>query len=630
MFTFLNSGILFVASAVAIPVIIYLFAKKKPLKIVFSSIRFIKESQQKQRKKINLKNILLLIIRMLIILFTILAISRPAIKTKILSEGSKHPKTAIAIILDNSYSMNYLVDTQTELEKGKLILQQLNGIFNQDDVIILFTLDDDWNTIHSKINYGKFSNDLINKIEVTAQAHSFAEVMILAEKKIEEAHLPNSEIYFITDKQKQKYPEKFKIPTFIIPTSQNTIRNNISCQNAEVVNEIMKKDLQKVITFELINHSKNIQNDVVCQLFFDENTIAEKATNLLPNQKKKLEFTIDVENNGWHSGFVKVKNERQTFDNRNYFSFYQNQNPKVAVISDVSKLSIIPETILNIYSKNIEIINSNNINYDKLKSYDNIIVYKKEFITEKLKFVLNKFKNDKKGILFLTEENTSVSWQKFYADFFDCTFSNFDKKKRSIDFINEFHSITKLLKDAGQIELKNIWNVKSNVNILVQSQTNPIVLENENSLLWLFDIDNIQNPFTLHSAFPILVYNSLKFMANGGYTSYKIGDKLVLDYPQITLPNGNLLELNNNFFYPQKAGVYKFYDDEIAVNLNYPESNFELISKEKKINLIFCSEKWIEEILQSRYGFELWKYLLIAVLLLIALEMIIVKKEERK
>ncbi|MBC8416343.1 MAG: BatA domain-containing protein [Candidatus Cloacimonetes bacterium] len=48
--SFLNSGILFLTAAIILPVLIYLFARKKPHRIVFSSIRFIKESQQKQRK----------------------------------------------------------------------------------------------------------------------------------------------------------------------------------------------------------------------------------------------------------------------------------------------------------------------------------------------------------------------------------------------------------------------------------------------------------------------------------------------------------------------------------------------------------------------------------------------------
>ncbi|MCK4695360.1 MAG: BatA domain-containing protein, partial [Candidatus Cloacimonetes bacterium] len=130
--SFLNSGILFLASAGIIPLLIYLFAKKKPRKIIFSTIKFIKESQKKQRKRINIKNLLLLIIRILIIILTIFAISRPSIKAPFINTGTLHPKTAIAVIIDNSYSMDYLVDTQTELEKAKEIAFNINNIISKD------------------------------------------------------------------------------------------------------------------------------------------------------------------------------------------------------------------------------------------------------------------------------------------------------------------------------------------------------------------------------------------------------------------------------------------------------------------------------------------------------------------
>ncbi|MBN2829443.1 MAG: BatA domain-containing protein, partial [Candidatus Cloacimonetes bacterium] len=58
MFSFLNTGILAFIVAGALPLLIYLFAKKKPKKVVFSSIRFISQSSSSQRKRINIKNIL--------------------------------------------------------------------------------------------------------------------------------------------------------------------------------------------------------------------------------------------------------------------------------------------------------------------------------------------------------------------------------------------------------------------------------------------------------------------------------------------------------------------------------------------------------------------------------------------
>ena len=228
MISFLNSGILLLSSIIIIPILIYLFAKKKPHRVIFSSIRFIKESQQKQKRKINLKNLLLLLIRIMIILFTILAIARPAIKTDFLKEGDAHPKTAIAVIIDNSYSMNYLVDTQTDLEKAKQIAHQINGMLSENDNTILLTLNNNWNDLHAGISIGKLSEKLIDEITISPQIIALEDVLKAAEQKLKETHLPNKEIYFITDMQKQELTIKLEFPTFFIPTSFVGDKNNIS------------------------------------------------------------------------------------------------------------------------------------------------------------------------------------------------------------------------------------------------------------------------------------------------------------------------------------------------------------------------------------------------------------------
>jgi hypothetical protein len=75
--SFLNATLLFFAAATILPLLIWLLAKKKPQKIVFPSLRFIKLSKEQEKSRSKLKNILLLIIRMLFILLVVLAVARP-------------------------------------------------------------------------------------------------------------------------------------------------------------------------------------------------------------------------------------------------------------------------------------------------------------------------------------------------------------------------------------------------------------------------------------------------------------------------------------------------------------------------------------------------------------------------
>ncbi|HHE37342.1 MAG TPA: hypothetical protein ENL20_02075 [Candidatus Cloacimonetes bacterium] len=637
--SFLNSGILFLTSAILIPLLIYLFAKKKPRRIIFSTIRFIKESQKQQRKKINLKNLLLLIIRMLIILLTILAISRPTIKAPFLKKGTKHPKTAIAIIIDNSYSMDYLIDTQTELEKAKSIAEKFNEMISNDDMTLLLTLNEEWNSLNSNLIYGKIPENLIRNIEITPLAKPLTDVLEMASEKLKESHLPNREIYFISDLQKQELPEKIDTSCFIIPTSETEIRSNISCQNARLINEFTKKTYAKKISFEIVNHSNFVQEDVICSIFLDGQTIAEKVTDLKPLQRKADDFSINIENSGWHSGYVHIKNERQPFDNRNYFSFYFNSEPKVAIISDNETLPLPIQTILEIYTydpENLEFFTSDNLNYDSLSNFENIIVYQKNKLSDRLQFLLDKFRKNNKGLLFIADKDLSNDLQDYISNIMGIRFLEFshNSKQRKTTFINKYHSITSLLDPSKQLDFNDFWKVESQKNsgVLLQTADFPLALESERSCVWLFDVQSLLNPFLLDSAFPVFAFNTLKYLSNDQLltSSIKVGNKIKLKSNRIKLPSGDLMETKQANLVVSEPGIYIVDEQRIPVNLDYKESDYRRFSKTKYKNINFLDQDWEDNVLQTRYGFEIWKYLLIVVLFLFALEMIIIKREENK
>src|SRR5690554_3435023 len=123
--SFLNSGLLIASLSAIIPLLIYFFAKKRPDRVVFSSIRFITLSSEEKKSKINLKNILLLIIRTLIFLFIALIFARPIIETFRGIGSNYHAPTTISVIADNSWSMDYYSQSTQRLE---LLKQKLKII----------------------------------------------------------------------------------------------------------------------------------------------------------------------------------------------------------------------------------------------------------------------------------------------------------------------------------------------------------------------------------------------------------------------------------------------------------------------------------------------------------------------
>lgn len=642
MLEFLNSGILALAASAAIPILIYLFVIKRPKRVVFSSLKHIKASQKRQKSKIKLKNIHLLILRCLIILIAILAIARPALKIPMLHRFSRHSQTAVAIILDTSYSMDYLVDTRSELEIGKEMIRDISSMLTDRDIVYLYTYDRQWNRLYSTQYAGGIPDHILATIDVTPQPMPVEDIIANATKRLYDSHILNREIHIITDMREQNYPLDNDIPILLIPTSDTEDRINISVRNAMIEEDFVRHKLEKSIRFEIVNHSTLNQSGIVCQLYVNGRTLAEKVTDLQPNQRKIESFTIPVDEPGWYYGYVSARNERLPYDARNYFSFYIPADISVAVISKGDNIPLPLISILEIYvknSRNIVQITDDNLNYERFAQSSFVIVDTERALTPRLRFIIERLIDDNKGVLHIMSKNTDTSWQSYFSERFRLELNSYqeDVSKR-ISYINIHHPVMKIFSDEGEepIEVNSYWlsRLRGDVNTLLQADQVPFVVENNREVIWLFDIKDIRNRILLDPIFPVMAYRTFLYCSYNDAPAHQVGERVHLPLNRIILPNGETIESNEPYHILSTNGIYEVpitntRKKYLAVNIDYSPSEYRRMEPVDERKLVTLSDDWENNVLRSRYGMEIWKYLFILALLIVAIEMFLVKKEEK-
>src|SRR5690349_8207296 len=110
---FLNPLLLFGLTAVSVPIIIHILNRRKFQKVVWAAMRFVKIAMEKNQRRIQWEDILLLIIRCALVAILAFALARPMI-----SFGSRAvagfggSKVTAVIMIDNSCSMSQ-IDAQT-------------------------------------------------------------------------------------------------------------------------------------------------------------------------------------------------------------------------------------------------------------------------------------------------------------------------------------------------------------------------------------------------------------------------------------------------------------------------------------------------------------------------------------
>src|SRR3954451_5566710 len=102
----LHAGLAAGAALAALPVILHLFMKQTPKRVIFPALQLIRERQKRSQKKLKVKNWLLLLARMALVALMALALARPRLFSQT-SLGDQEVPTAIGLVFDTSLSMGY-------------------------------------------------------------------------------------------------------------------------------------------------------------------------------------------------------------------------------------------------------------------------------------------------------------------------------------------------------------------------------------------------------------------------------------------------------------------------------------------------------------------------------------------
>ena len=640
--SFLNTGLLIFAAATILPLIIWLLAKKKPRQIIFSSIRFIKRTEKEQKSRTQIKNILLLIIRMLIILLVVLAASRPSLRIPNLKPAKTHPPTAIAIVLDTSFSMDYTEDSRSSLEKAKAAILEINKRLTPQDLSVLITSDESWNRMHSQLQAGRLPESLVNSIQTTWLPLDHDAILEYAQSKLDESQYSNKEIYFLSDNRPFITNPKLTTHLLQIPADMPLSWDNLSVSNALPLMQLTDRQQLQTIRFDLTNHGSSTRRDVLVRVDLNGVKAAEKFVTLQPYQKLTETLPVQITASGWQSGFVEVLDEKLTADNRSWFAFHFELHPRVAVITQRTALPLIMQTVLSVFATpqgEVKLISPNQVNWQQLKDYSALVVYDAGELTPRLREFFQTCSSSGKGVLFMADTYLQADWKGYLGQQFGLQIGEYKRTAGAITYVNPYHAITSLLdsRQLGRTTVTDFWTSKStaSANVLLASEDSPLALVSNTTALWLFNPASLQNRFFLEAAFPVFAFRNLQYLSNAGFEHEQLTVGQILTADEITLPDGEKAGLSGNPFKTFEPGIHILTDKQdenrlVAIQPDYSESDYKQMELPSNKNYRMLGPNWQEQLFLARLGHDIWKYLLLAVLFLFVLELILVKSEEWK
>ncbi|MCI0706562.1 MAG: BatA domain-containing protein [Ignavibacteriae bacterium] len=352
--TFLNPIILFGLLAAGIPILLHLLNLRKLRTIEFSTLSFLKELQKTKIRRIKIRQWLLLLLRMLLIMFIVMAFARPTLKGSLAGAFGERANTTSVFILDDSQSMTALDEGGERFAQARNAALQVVDLMKDGDEVFLMKLSD-LGTLSTNIaptrnlelvrtalreskpsyRHAALEDALRFSARLLAGSTNFNQEVILFSDfqagSIASKHSPSSA-------REQLFPESVRL--YVVESGSHE-PNNLGVESISIPNSIFEAGKPFSVQARVINAGEsNIENHIV-SLFLNGERVAQKGIDVPPGSATNVDFTAVPKSGGILEGTVELEQDELDFDNRRHFTLVIPERVRLLLVGSSGDLQFI-------------------------------------------------------------------------------------------------------------------------------------------------------------------------------------------------------------------------------------------------------------------------------------------------
>jgi hypothetical protein len=682
---FLFPTFLFALFTIAIPIIIHLFSFRQYKTVYFSNVSFLKNIKKESQNKSRLKQILILIARILTLIFLVFAFAQPYIPLS--SDTKKQPNQIIGVYIDNSFSMNALSENGQLLEVARNKALEICLAYPAGTKFKLFT--NDLQAKHQNIfNKEQFIQQVA---EIQPSPVVIPLSMIYNRFAVQQAGTneiaTDKHLFFISDFQKTitdfENFSKEPVYTYFLGLQANKTANLYidSCW-VEVPAHRLKQEEEMFVRIK--NSSDQDYQNLPLKMILNDSI--KSITNFSVNAQNEITASLKYTNNtsGLQLGNIEISDYPFTHDNNWYISYFVEPQIKALVVYENNTNSMEGFKSVSALFKNDDFVtldemNVQSLQISKLGDYNTIFLVNIEsFSSGFLSELKNIVENGTSVVIFPAETTNQSSTNELLSIFNANKITGRDTSKQmisGIDFENKFFTDVFRKKEENPIypEIKAHFQFENNSQ---STETNLLWFQNkdkalssvnfENGKVWVFafPLNKKNESFTRDILFVPTLYNIVLYslpnqemsFVVGRNTFYEIqgkqnisldskieienrkkGEKFIpsknnsargtlIEFPGQIVNDGHYLILNEDTV----IGSMAFNYDRKESDLRY-FSNSELQEKIETVQLknaqvVENAEKNFSEIFDEiQNGRQFWKLCILLALLFILAEVAIIR-----
>ncbi len=658
-----------------IPIIIHLFNFKRFKTVYFSNIAFLKQIAFQSKKSSQLKQLLVLISRLLFLFFVVMAFAKPSFKTT-QNQANRIQSKRVVVFIDNSFSMQMKGRNGILLEEARRIASELVKSYKPTDQFKLIT-NDQLTLSGDYYSNDDFMSDLRNVV---------FDPFILPLTELLNELLPNTfsqigkptDVFILSDFQKSAHHlDNIKIADssinyYFLPLRAPSARN-VFMDSCWFEDPVIFSGKPVNLKYRIVSAGVSANRSVEARLFINNQQRGMAEINIEKGQLVES-FVFEPDTSTHQIGYIEVEDQPMSFDNRFYFNFLIKKQFNVVLIKDVESSDFVQKFYGQDSNINLRVYRVDQLDISSFETADLIVLSSLTRLSQGAMSEISDYVSQGGKLVFIPSSSDRFAFViQFLSSFNLPQFLNSDTSK--IDLAN-LDLESPLFKDVFVL---NENKLPDNVNLpffrnrfrmplagltyrnemeLNDNQPLLMTLAHDEGLIYLFtaDLKSSKSNFGSHAIFVPVFFNMMldkstryplyfscqnpvisvpNFLSNDDNPIHITDANNQFDFIPIQREVGSFLQLNTNFQL-RKSGNYFAQNQGLthpfSCNYNPSESLPEVWSQEEMDSLIEKKSAGNIRILDANATVfdmdslsvdnhnELWKILLLLGILFVVIE----------
>ena len=332
---FLNPLVLLGLAAAAIPIVVHLFNFRRPERIDFSTLRFMRELEATAMRRVRIRQWLLLALRTLAIVFLVLAFARPtrSVEAGVFEEGAAQ---SLVLVLDNSRSMT-LRDAQGALidQARALGAAVIEATGPGDERTVLPTAPPPEYRPVPFVTSGP-ALDALALTGALGGAEPLTAAVARAGSLLESAAHVRREVVVVSDLQAATFTDSAgaalpdDVAVTLLPLGART-QVNTAVTDVEVVSRVIEPGRPVQVQATVVRYGGS-PGTVGASLSLEGQRVSETAVDLVPDERHRVTFTVTPPARGWLGGEVRLEADAAEWDDARFFALRVPPPPRVLIV----------------------------------------------------------------------------------------------------------------------------------------------------------------------------------------------------------------------------------------------------------------------------------------------------------